>query len=114
MDDAEATLQVVPQGAPLPADRPYLDRSVRERWNDYGIGLLLQGDIKAAEAAFLKVTEMDPTYADGWVNVGRARVQEGNMTAAEEILRKALAVNPQLASAPFFSRSRPQEPRAIR
>ena len=60
-----------------------LDRSVRERWNDYGIGLLLQGDLKAAEAAFLKVTEMEPGYADGWVNVARARIQEGNMAGAE-------------------------------
>ena len=29
-------------------------QAVRERWNDYGIGLLLQGDLKGAEAAFLQ------------------------------------------------------------
>ena len=45
--------------------------NIRERWNDYGIGLLLQGDLKAAETAFLKVTEIEPTYLDGWVNVAR-------------------------------------------
>ncbi|HUG53632.1 MAG TPA: tetratricopeptide repeat protein, partial [Vicinamibacteria bacterium] len=83
-------------------DAPFLDTSVRERWNDYGIGLLLQGDLKNAEAAFLKVTEMEPGYADGWVNVGRARVQEGNMEAAEEVLRKALAIDPDLAKTHFF------------
>src|SRR5260370_41551188 len=82
--------------------KPYLDKSVRERWNDYGIGLLLQGDIKGAEAAFLKVTEMDPDYADGWVNVARARIQEGNMEAAEQILNKALEVNPKLAKTHLF------------
>ena len=60
-------------------DEAVLDQSVRERWNDYGIGLLLQGDLKGAEAAFLKVTAMEPGYADGRVNVARARVQEGNM-----------------------------------
>ena len=60
----------------VPERKPLLDRSVRERWNDYGIGLLLQGDIKGAEAAFLKVTEMEPGYADGWVNVG-ARAHPG-------------------------------------
>ena len=76
--------------AALPAPAPLMDPSVRERWNDYGIGLLLQGDIKNAEATFLKVTAMEPGYADGWVNVGRARVQEGNMAGAEEVLRKAL------------------------
>jgi Tfp pilus assembly protein PilF len=79
-----------------------MDPSVRERWNDYGIGLLLQGDLKGAEAAFLNVTTMEPGYADGWVNVGRCRVQEGNMTGAEEVLRKALAINPTLAKTHFF------------
>jgi len=102
MAENEAVLKVLPKDAPAPADRPFLDPSVRERWNDYGIGLLLQGDLKAAEATFLKVTQMEPGYVDGWVNVGRARVQEGNMEAAEEVLRKALAIDPQLAKAHFF------------
>jgi tetratricopeptide (TPR) repeat protein len=63
---------------------------------------LLQGDLKGAEAAFLKVTEMDPDYADGWVNVGRGRIQEGNMEAAEQVLRKALEVDSHLAKTHFF------------
>ena len=86
----------------VPASATFLDKSVRERWNDYGIGLLLQGDLKAAEAAFLKVTEMEPGYADGWVNVARARIQEGNMTGAEEMLRRALTIDPGLAKTHFF------------
>ena len=45
---------------------------------------------------------MDPAYADGWVNVARARIQEGNMAAAEEMLRKALEVDPKLAKTHFF------------
>jgi len=102
MSYQETSLNVLPAKATLPDTKPFLDKSVRERWNDYGIGLLLQGDIKGAEAAFLKVTEMDPEYADGWVNVGRARVQEGNMEAAEQILNKALEVNPNLAKTHFF------------
>jgi tetratricopeptide (TPR) repeat protein len=102
MARAEATLKVGAKGATLPTDAPLMDPSVRERWNDYGIGLLLQGDLKGAEAAFLKVTEMDPAYADGWVNVGRARVQEGNMEGAEEVLRKALEIDAGLAKTHFF------------
>ena len=102
MATAEATLKVAGKGSPVPADQPVLDKSVRERWNDYGIGLLLQGDIKAAEAAFLKVTQMEPGYADGWVNVARAHIQEGNMAAAEDMLRKALAIDPRLAKTHFF------------
>jgi len=102
MSSAEATLKVAAKGAALPADAPFLDKSVRERWNDYGIGLLLQGDLKGAEAAFEKVTVMEPGYADGWVNVGRARIQEGNMEGAEEVLRKALEIDPALAKTHFF------------
>jgi len=102
MSYQESSLRVLPRNSPVPETKTYLDKSVRERWNDYGIGLLLQGDIKGAEAAFLKVTEMEPEYADGWVNVARARIQEGNMAAAEQVLRKALEVNPNLAKTHFF------------
>ena len=86
ISDGRAEIRVLPAEGPEPGTRPYLDASVRERWNDYGIGLLLQGDLRGAEAAFLKVTEMDPGYADGWVNVARARVQEGRMDEAAEAL----------------------------
>jgi tetratricopeptide (TPR) repeat protein len=102
MAASEATLRVLPSGAALPEQTSLLDKSVRERWNDYGIGLLLQGHIKAAEDAFLKVTRMEPGYADGWVNVARARIQEGNMAAAEEMLRRALEIDPKLAKTHFF------------
>ncbi len=102
MSYQEASLRVLPRNAQLPDTKAFQDKSVRERWNDYGIGLLLQGDIKGAEAVFLKVTEMDPDYADGWVNVARARIQEGNMEAAEQMLTKALEVNPTLAKTHFF------------
>src|SRR5882672_10825478 len=47
------------------------------RWNDYGIGLFLQGDLRNAEVAFTKGAEADPQNADGWVNSGRVRAQEG-------------------------------------
>jgi tetratricopeptide (TPR) repeat protein len=102
MAEASSALKVVARNATLPEATPFLDASVRERWNDYGIGLLLQGDIKAAEAAFLKVTEMDPGYADGWVNVARARITEGNLDGAEQMLQKALGRDPNLAKTHFF------------
>jgi tetratricopeptide (TPR) repeat protein len=102
MATSDAVLKVAPRGSPLPNDAALLDKSVRERWNDYGIGLLLQGDIKGAEASFLKVTQMEPAYTDGWVNVGRARIQEGQMGTAETVLRKALEIDPKLAKTHFF------------
>jgi len=102
MAEDTATLRVINAKDTLPEMKSVLSPQVRERWNDYGIGLLLQGDLKGAEQAFLKVTQMDPGYADGYVNVARARIQEGEMEAAAEILQKALALNPQLAKANFF------------
>jgi tetratricopeptide (TPR) repeat protein len=102
MAESQATLRVVDAKAALPPTPPVMNPQVRERWNDYGIGLLLQGDIRGAETAFLNVTRMDPGYADGWVNVARARIQEGNMAAAETVLRKALEVDPNLAKTHFF------------
>ena len=64
--------------------------NLRERWNDYGIGLFLQGDLRKAESVFLKVTEIEPGYLDGWVNVARCRIKEGDMSGAETVLNQAL------------------------
>jgi tetratricopeptide (TPR) repeat protein len=63
---------------------------------------LLQGDLKAAQAAFEKVTEIDPRNPDGWVNIGRAALQEGDVPRARAVLEKALAIDPKLARANFF------------
>ncbi|MEK7831647.1 MAG: tetratricopeptide repeat protein, partial [Acidobacteriota bacterium] len=102
MSEETLTMRVLNKADKLPEMKSVMTKEVRERWNDYGIGLLLQGDIKGAEAAFLKVTQMDPEYADGWVNVARARIQEGNMPAATEMLTRALQVNPGLAKSHYF------------
>jgi tetratricopeptide (TPR) repeat protein len=72
------------------------------RWNDYGIGLLLQGDLKGAARAFKIVTRIDPKYANGWVNVARALVQEGNVSAAVAYLKTAIGLDPRLASAYYY------------
>jgi Flp pilus assembly protein TadD len=72
------------------------------RWNDYGIGLLLQGDLKGAVAAFTRATEADPKNADGDVNIGRALVQEGDLDGARTALEKAMSLAPDLARAHFF------------
>ena len=63
---------------------------------------MLQGDLKAAQAAFEKVTEVDPQNPDGWVNIGRAALQEGDVARARTVLEKALALNPKLARTNFF------------
>jgi Flp pilus assembly protein TadD len=97
-----ATLTVNPTGAAKTAPEAKVEAPDWERWNDYGIGLFLQGDLKGAAAAFTRATEADPKNPDGFVNIGRARVQEGDLEGAREALDKALALAPKLARAHFF------------
>jgi tetratricopeptide (TPR) repeat protein len=98
----QVAIDVLPANAPVPEAKTQLAKEDWQRWNDYGIGLLLQGDLKAAQAAFEKVTEIDPQNPDGWVNIGRAALQEGDLTRARTVLEKALAIDPKLARANFF------------
>ena len=98
----EVAVDVLPANAPLPETKAVAQEEDWERWNDYGIGLLLQGDLKGAQAAFVKVTEADPQNPDGWVNIGRAALQEGDLPRARTVVEKALALSPNLARAHFF------------
>ena len=98
----EVSLPVVGQNTPLEPPKVELKAEDWQRWNDYGIGLFLQGDLKGAAAAFEKVTAIDPKNPDGWTNIGRAAVQEGDMDRARTVLEKALTLSPHLARANFF------------
>ncbi len=98
----EVAVDVLPANAPAQQPKTQLAKEDWQRWNDYGIGLLLQGDLKAAQAAFERVTEVDPQNPDGWLNIGRAALQEGDLPRARTVLEKALALNPNLARTNFF------------
>ncbi|MBV8477484.1 MAG: tetratricopeptide repeat protein [Acidobacteria bacterium] len=102
MAEDRAELVVASPSAPPPPAKVQLDAGDWQRWNDYGIGLLLQGDSKGAAAAFSKITELVPHNPDGWVNLGRAAEQEGDMDRARAVLAKALEIAPDLARANFF------------
>ncbi|MBI4484835.1 MAG: tetratricopeptide repeat protein, partial [Acidobacteria bacterium] len=101
MAEATATLPVG-DGKSAPSWTPVVQKADRERWNDWGIGLLLQGDLKGAEYAFKKVTEAEPEYADGWLNVARALVQEGETEAAKPYIAQAMKLDPSLARIYYF------------
>ncbi|MFO0910207.1 MAG: tetratricopeptide repeat protein, partial [Isosphaeraceae bacterium] len=66
-----------------------------QRWNDYGIGLLLEGgdkggqkgELKQAEPVFQKVADLG--QADGWVNLARVYIREGRIPDALNALDKA-------------------------
>jgi tetratricopeptide (TPR) repeat protein len=96
------TLGVLPHSVATPAPKVKWTKEDWTRWNDYGIGLFLQGDLKGAEQAFTEITQNAPENFDGWTNVGRVRVQEGEIAGAREVLQKALTLKPGLPRANFF------------
>ena len=112
MAEAEASLVVVDREAalspaPIVPDGPgastaAASATVRGRWNDYGIGLLLQGDLRGAATAFGRVMAIDPAYPDGPVNLARALLAEGDVETAIPLLETALELSPGLARAHYF------------
>ena len=96
------SVRVLPRSAAAPAPKTQWEKGDWTRWNDYGIGLFLQGDLRGAEQAFTQITTNDGQNFDGWTNVGRVRVQEGEIEGAREVLEKALSLKPGLARANFF------------
>lgn len=70
-----------------------------ERWNDYGIGLLLEGDkgsekgeLLQAEQAFRQVEQLG--HADGPVNLARVYLKEGRLGDAATALQRAVRFDP--------------------
>ncbi len=91
--DDVATLDVVstdPKAATAP--RALDPKKDRERFNDYGIGYMLQGDFSRATKAFEQVCKISPEWPEGYVNIGRVRFLEGDLKQAGAMLEKALAM----------------------
>ncbi len=69
-----------------------------QRWNDYGIGLLLQGadgekgQLRQAEHAFARVEKLGRPH--GPLNLARVYLEEGRVTEAVEALRRAAVFDP--------------------
>ena len=82
-------------GGPPVANDPSPIEATWQRWNDYGIGLFLEGatkggqkgELKQAEVIFTKVAELG--RADGWVNLARVYQREGRIPDALAALEKA-------------------------
>jgi tetratricopeptide (TPR) repeat protein len=83
------------EGGPKAENDPSPINEVWQRWNDYGIGLLLEGgekgsnkgELRQAEPVFRKVAELGK--ADGWVNLARVYLREGRIPDALKALEKA-------------------------
>jgi hypothetical protein len=72
------------------------------RWNDYGIGLFLQGDLKGAAKAWTKVEELAPDKPDGPLNRARAEIAEGRLADAKASLAEAEKRRPGWGKTQFF------------
>jgi tetratricopeptide (TPR) repeat protein len=72
------------------------------RFNDFGIGLLRQNDLRGALDAFRAVQRLAPDYADGFVNEARVHLAEGNLLEAEAALQRALELRPGYFKANYF------------
>ena len=117
MAEAEATLEVVDADAPL-AEAPQADAAsaaaatsggpvrsgsaLRGRWNDYGIGLLLQGDLRGAERAFREVMAVAPEWGEGPFNVARVHLEEGEVELALPLLDEAMRLGISPARTGYF------------
>ena len=58
------------------------------RYNDYGIGLLLENDTRGATRAFAEVARLAPDKVDGPLNLAKTALQDGNLERAYEHLRE--------------------------
>ena len=100
---ATASLRLPVANEPSPPPEPAAGDLARAlRFNDYGIGMLLAGDLRAAEAAFSTVARLAPGFADAPVNLARVRLQEGDPEGAREAAEAALELAPNLPRALFF------------
>jgi Flp pilus assembly protein TadD len=102
---------------------PAPDKDQMLRWNNYGIALLRQQQYWKAADAFRKVVEINPGYADGYINLAIATYSRlvdtridpdgpGNMSAANSsfdkyepalrYLNQALEKNPSSLRAVFY------------
>ncbi len=75
---------------PINADR---DIPAWQRWNDYGIGLLIKGkaELRQAAEAFEEVERLD--RFDGPLNLARAYFEEGRVDEAADAIRRAAKHN---------------------
>lgn len=70
------------------------------RFNDYGIGLLLENDTRGAAVAFEMVEKLQPQRIDGPLNLAKTALREGNLEEAYKHLRKCEEIksgDPQVA-----------------
>jgi len=92
---AKDSVRLAVENGPSVTNEPSPIKEDWQRWNDYGIGMLLEGgtkggqkgELKQAEEIFKKVADLG--RADGWVNLARVYQKEGRIPDALDALEKA-------------------------
>jgi len=64
------------------------------RYNDYGIGLLLEKDTRGATLAFQEVAKLQPESIEGSLNLAKTAVQDGNLDKVYDHLKKCEELQP--------------------
>ena len=72
------------------------------RYNDNGIGSILDGDTRTAHFAFRQVIQLVPEKVDGYRNQARAFLRDGALREADDALRRATDIAPNEARTAFF------------
>ncbi|MBI93190.1 MAG: hypothetical protein CME05_08250, partial [Gemmatimonadaceae bacterium] len=72
------------------------------RFNDYGIGLLLQGDTRGAAQVFAEVARLAPERVDGERNLARVALNDGDLSKAWEHLGRCEQISPGDAQTAWF------------
>ncbi|MGD8587606.1 MAG: tetratricopeptide repeat protein [Chromatiales bacterium] len=90
---AEDRLSLPLQGHPSQVSPQRREIPEWQRWNDYGIGLLLKGkhELRQAEQAFNQVERLEP--AQGALNLARVHFLEGRLDDTSADLQRAAAAH---------------------
>lgn len=104
-DLARASVELPVVAGPAPAPEPVPDTTLAEqwvRWNDWGIGMLLQGDTVGAAEAWGRMAAALPDKVDPWRNLARVALRDGNLERGLAMLQKAEELDPGNAQTAYF------------
>jgi tetratricopeptide (TPR) repeat protein len=102
MDFSETGGECVPLARPSRRASPGATGNDQSAVAWYERGCALEAsDAGAAEDAYRRAIEVDPAFADAYVNLGRLRHEAGDAAEAESHYRQALDVRPDDATAAF-------------
>ena len=98
----EIPITLMASAGRLEGGQPDTTYALWQRWNDYGIGLFLEGDTRGALEAFNQVSIIAPQSPEGPINLARVHLAEGSLEAAETQLEEAEEREPGYLKTAYF------------